>query len=42
MGGFWQFFGLPDPAEGQRTEAAPCQWCSLLPARRRTDAHATT
>jgi len=23
MGGFWQFFGLPDPAEGQRTEAAP-------------------
>ena len=23
MGGFWQFFGLPDPAEGQRTDAAP-------------------
>ena len=21
MGGFWQFFGLPDPAEGQRAEA---------------------
>lgn len=20
MGGFWQFFGLPDPAEGQRTD----------------------
>ncbi|MGB1845179.1 MAG: hypothetical protein ACPHX2_01485 [Candidatus Poseidoniaceae archaeon] len=20
MGGFWQFFGLPDPAEGQRSE----------------------
>ena len=23
MGGFWQFFGLPDPAEGQRAEAPP-------------------
>lgn len=32
MGGFWQFFGLPDPSEGHRTEAAPIPMVQPAPA----------
>ena len=38
MGGFWQFFGLPDPAEGQRTRPPHANGAACSTARRRTDA----
>ena len=43
MGGFWQFFGLPDPAEGQRPDAAhtpvvqPVSETASTPATSSTD-----